>query len=630
MKRSLISFDKDVPRRPVSVAGDYGKSGNTKSKNETFEHLRQQRGSNAGRISVMQQRFSNAPVGASTGQGVSHGEPEFAELQNGWQMKSEKVLDRVASLFNCGTMADVVFVCHKHEIPAHKFILASASPVFYSRFFEKTRTNSRRTTQFGGMQRNGRTLIQIDDVPANAFFEFMRFIYTDKMHVTVDNVYELLTLANDYKVAGLTEVCMEFLSAKTSDPSAVLRILLIIRKSLLKCVVCLWRDLTEAYQLHRSSGEKESESTASTRASSRMSNMGGNSNSMGGSTTLAPISQNRKQAGMGRGSPDGIDHVAEFELSQESRIMSYKIGQVVQELEVLCWRCVEKETEQVLASDAFRDQEKNVLRSILERHCSTVPEIALFRAVNRWVEYQCVKKHVNPTIENKKRFLGKEATQLLRFPAMSTEQLQREVVPTGLLDYEDVHSLLRYKDGGSALTRFSATSREGFDQQDLPTARRPSQEPLRPFQKVYEPDANDHIDQLLAAGLLRQHLRGPSSTPLEANRNPYVKSVLLRGYDEMKHKDLTKKALGEENAPKAEDFQRISPGLYRFRNKQMLRISIEGGTVMVYQIQDYLPDDIEDAGHFGEDTLEYVRRTSKVKSWVLQHGIPLASFLEGD
>merc|ERR1719443_612834 len=85
-----------------------------------------------------------------------------------------------------------------------------------------------------------------------------------------------------------------------------------------------------------------------------------------------------------------------FELSKQSRQMSYKLGQVVQELEVLCWRCVDKETEKVLASDAFRDQDLSVLRAILNRHCSSVPEIALFRAVNQWATHQCMKKGWTP------------------------------------------------------------------------------------------------------------------------------------------------------------------------------------------------------------------------------------------
>lgn len=650
----------------MASSGFKGDSGNRNNPDSKAMQLRRP---------SMAQAFANVASRKSMG----NKPPEYFEHNNGWQMKSEKVLDRISCLFNCGTMSDVIFQVEGFEIPAHKLVLGASSPVFYSRFFETGRgkdlpQSRRHVWRFcGGIQRHGRTLIQIEDVPAPAFFEFLRFLYTDKLSVTLENVSSLMILADDFKVAGLTEVCMEYLSAMTSEPLAVLHILKILRNAFLKCIVVLWRDVTESHLemrmnapgeqspkvRHSTLGDRQDYSEASTRASTRAETSRLSQHSPPGNlfdnhlSSLLPI--NRSSL-VNYSPPQTADSttpqkektaLVSFELTKQSRQMSYKLGQVVQELEVLCWRCVDKETEKVLASDAFRDQDLSVLRAILNRHCASVPEIALFRAVNQWATHQCQKKGLPPTSENRRKFLGKEATQLLRFPAMTTEQLQREVVPTGLLDYTDVHSLLRYKDGCAQLVRFSAQQREGFEEADLPTARRPSLEPLRPQRAIYQAVPDDAVDTLLAAGLLRQHLRGgvgqhlPGIEALSGRKK--TNTPLLRGCDDVKTK--TQIAVYSQEAPKAEDFERLGPGLYRFKDRDILRMRIENGEVMVYdtekKMEDLDPFDTENSlspeGNADKEQLPIVRANSKISSKYRISskvkrtlGIPLVSFLEGE
>jgi len=46
--------------------------------------------------------------------------------------------------------------------------------------------------------------VTITAVPHLAFFEFLQFIYTDEVQITLDNVLSLIFLADTYKVAGLS------------------------------------------------------------------------------------------------------------------------------------------------------------------------------------------------------------------------------------------------------------------------------------------------------------------------------------------------------------------------------------------------------------------------------------------
>lgn len=84
------------------------------------------------------------------------------------------------------------------EIPAHKAILASRSPVFERMFW-------------GDHNLNEGALVRISDVSADAFNEFLQFFYFAELDLTSSNIAEVLKLIDKYDVSGCFSLCEAFL-----------------------------------------------------------------------------------------------------------------------------------------------------------------------------------------------------------------------------------------------------------------------------------------------------------------------------------------------------------------------------------------------------------------------------------
>ncbi|KAK3103553.1 hypothetical protein FSP39_020117 [Pinctada imbricata] len=93
---------------------------------------------------------------------------------------------------------DVTFLIGERaqEVKAHKIILMSRSPVFYSMLE-------------GPLAEKGK--ITITDVDKESFIEFLRYLYTDKFKQNSNTVMGVLYCAKKYCVDNLSKVCSEFL-----------------------------------------------------------------------------------------------------------------------------------------------------------------------------------------------------------------------------------------------------------------------------------------------------------------------------------------------------------------------------------------------------------------------------------
>ena len=123
-------------------------------------------------------------------------------------------------MFNNELLSDVKFVVRVREseggserikkIPAHKFLLAISSPVFYAMFY--------------GELAEKKDSIDISDCDHKSLLELFRFVYSDEVKLNADNVMQVLYLAKKYMLPSLADKCSEFLR-QNLDASNVFHVL---------------------------------------------------------------------------------------------------------------------------------------------------------------------------------------------------------------------------------------------------------------------------------------------------------------------------------------------------------------------------------------------------------------------
>ena len=133
----------------------------------------------------------------------------MATLDDNWQAKRSTISERTKFIFNNELLSDVKFLVpalhneskswksHLRCIPAHKFILAISSPVFYAMFY-------------GEMAETADT-IQLPDCDYESLLELFRFLYSDEVNLSGSNVMQVLYLAKKYLVPSLADKCTEYL-----------------------------------------------------------------------------------------------------------------------------------------------------------------------------------------------------------------------------------------------------------------------------------------------------------------------------------------------------------------------------------------------------------------------------------
>lgn len=120
------------------------------------------------------------------------------------ELKNFHINANLCRLFKNANTADVHFIFDDEEkkVAANKCLLAVASPVFERMFY-------------GHLKESGD--ITIVDATHDAFLEFLQFFYCDKFDLSTDHICEVLTLADKYDVAGLVNICVQFLEYYISD-----------------------------------------------------------------------------------------------------------------------------------------------------------------------------------------------------------------------------------------------------------------------------------------------------------------------------------------------------------------------------------------------------------------------------
>ena len=125
--------------------------------------------------------------------------------EDNWQTELPTLVERTAFIFNNEILSDVKFVVpvstgeseSKKVIPAHKFVLAISSPVFFAMFY--------------GRIAETQDSVDLPDCEYESLLELFRFLYSDQVNLSGSNVMQLLYLANKYLVPSLVKKCKEYL-----------------------------------------------------------------------------------------------------------------------------------------------------------------------------------------------------------------------------------------------------------------------------------------------------------------------------------------------------------------------------------------------------------------------------------
>ena len=125
--------------------------------------------------------------------------------EDNWQTKLQTIVERTAFIFNNEMLSDVKFVVPVSSgeskstkvIPAHKFVLAIGSPVFFAMFY--------------GQMAETKDSIELPDCDYDSLLELFRFLYSDEVTLSGGNVMQVIYLANKYMVPLLVEKCTEYL-----------------------------------------------------------------------------------------------------------------------------------------------------------------------------------------------------------------------------------------------------------------------------------------------------------------------------------------------------------------------------------------------------------------------------------
>ncbi|XP_060571404.1 BTB/POZ domain-containing protein 6-B-like [Ruditapes philippinarum] len=103
-------------------------------------------------------------------------------------------------------LCDVTFLVgsgKEEKIMAHRFILASRSPVFFTMFC-------------GSLPETNKT-VDVPDIEPAIFRDLLRFIYTEDCSINENNVMALLYCSKKYGLERLREACQKFLNTNLSS-----------------------------------------------------------------------------------------------------------------------------------------------------------------------------------------------------------------------------------------------------------------------------------------------------------------------------------------------------------------------------------------------------------------------------
>lgn len=118
-------------------------------------------------------------------------------------IRNHQVSESLCKLYLNDDMSDVFFVFTNdndetiQRLPAHRLILAAASPVFHQMFY-------------GDLPEGAQVIIS--DCSHDGFAEFLQYFYLTDITFSSDNVFEVIQMAEKYDLPDLISMCHDFLN----------------------------------------------------------------------------------------------------------------------------------------------------------------------------------------------------------------------------------------------------------------------------------------------------------------------------------------------------------------------------------------------------------------------------------
>ncbi|NWH36815.1 KLH12 protein, partial [Chloropsis hardwickii] len=119
-------------------------------------------------------------------------------------------LNAMNALRKSNTLCDVTLRVEHKDFPAHRIVLAACSDYFCAMFTSE-------------LSEKDKPCVDIQGLTASTMEILLDFVYTETVHVTVENVQELLPAACLLQLKGVKQACCEFLESQL-DPSNCLGI----------------------------------------------------------------------------------------------------------------------------------------------------------------------------------------------------------------------------------------------------------------------------------------------------------------------------------------------------------------------------------------------------------------------
>ena len=127
-----------------------------------------------------------------------------------------------------------------------------------------------------------------------------------------------------------------------------------------------------------------------------------------------------------------------------------------------CWKLINKQTEEAVKSEGFETIERSLLEAVVKRDTLALEEIELFKAVDLWATKECEKQGLVADGEAKRRILGEEIINAIRFPIMDEKDFASVVLDSKILTTEEIVSVLKLRNSvPNPPKEFSKTKRSG-------------------------------------------------------------------------------------------------------------------------------------------------------------------------